>query len=90
LGNRIRHKPNMLSGGEQQRVAIARALVSGPIVILADEPSGNLDSKSGQQVMEILSDLHKKGATIILVTHDVKIAEYTDKVIKIKDGRIEE
>lgn len=90
LGNRIRHRPNMLSGGEQQRVAIARALVNKPSVLLADEPTGNLDSKSGEQVMDILTKLHKKGTTIIVVTHDPIIAERTDRVIKINDGMIEE
>ncbi len=89
LGDRIRHKPSMLSGGEQQRVAIARALVNKPAVLLADEPTGNLDSKSGDQVMGILSDLHKKGTTIILVTHDKKIAEYADRTINLVDGLIE-
>jgi len=90
LGNRIRHRPNMLSGGEQQRVAIARALVNNPSVLLADEPTGNLDSKSGSQVMDLLSKLHKEGTTIIVVTHDPKIAAKTDRVIKINDGIIEE
>ncbi|MFA6098366.1 MAG: ABC transporter ATP-binding protein [Patescibacteria group bacterium] len=88
LGDRIRHRPNMLSGGEQQRVAVARALVNEPSVLLADEPTGNLDSKSGKQVMDILVDLHKKGVTIILVTHDANIAKYADRVITINDGKI--
>jgi len=90
LTNKVRHKSSMLSGGEQQRVAIARALVNEPTILLADEPTGNLDSKSGNQVMELLKNLNKKGVTIILVTHDVEIAKYADRIIKINDGRIEE
>ncbi len=90
LEDRVRHKPNMLSGGEQQRVAIARALVNEPSVLLADEPTGNLDTKSGQQVMKRLVDLHNKDTTIIVVTHDAEIAAYADRIIKINDGRIEE
>ncbi|MDP2684715.1 MAG: ABC transporter ATP-binding protein [bacterium] len=89
LASKVRHKPSMLSGGEQQRVAIARALVNEPTVLLADEPTGNLDSKSGNQVMGILKNLNKKGVTIIIVTHDQKIADQTKKVIKINDGKIE-
>ncbi|MDD5040236.1 MAG: ABC transporter ATP-binding protein [Patescibacteria group bacterium] len=90
LGNRVQHKPSMLSGGEQQRVAIARALVNEPMVILADEPTGNLDSKSGHQVMKILLDLHLQGRTIIVVTHDPTIGEYAGRVIKIIDGTIKD
>ena len=90
LADRVRHKPNMLSGGEMQRVAIARALVNEPSVLLADEPTGNLDTKSGQQIMNMLRELHKKGVTIIVVTHDAEIAKYADRTIKINDGRIEE
>lgn len=89
LGDRVRHRPNMLSGGEQQRVAIARALVNKPSVLLADEPTGNLDSESGNQIMDLLMKLHKKGTTIIVVTHDPKIAERADLVIKINDGIIQ-
>lgn len=89
LENKVRHKPSMLSGGEQQRVAVARALINEPMILLADEPTGNLDSKSGEQVMGILKDLNKKGVTIIVVTHDQAIAGQTKKVIKISDGRIE-
>ncbi len=89
LGNKVRHKPNMLSGGEQQRVAVARALVNEPSVLLADEPTGNLDSKSGSQVMDLLKALNEKGVTIIVVTHDQNIADQTKKVIKINDGKIE-
>lgn len=89
LGHRVRHRPSMLSGGEQQRVAIARALVNEPAVLLADEPTGNLDTKSGKQVMDILADLHKKGTTIILVTHDAEIAKYADRIVRINDGIIQ-
>lgn len=83
------HEPSQLSGGEQQRVAIARAIVNQPDVIFADEPTGNLDSKSGQKVMETLQMLHKKGNAIILVTHETYTAEYAQRIIKIKDGEIE-
>ena len=88
LGDKVRHKPNMLSGGELQRVAIARALTNEPMVLLADEPTGNLDSQSGFQVMEVLKGLNKKGTTIILVTHDLAIAKYANRIINIKDGKI--
>lgn len=88
LEERIHNMPNTLSGGQQQRVSIARALMNGGEIILADEPTGALDSKSGKKVMEILIDLHQKGHTIILVTHDPKIAEYASRVIEIKDGEI--
>lgn len=88
LGDKVRHKPNMLSGGELQRVAIARALTNEPMVLLADEPTGNLDSQSGFQVMEVLKGLNKKGTTIILVTHDLAIAKYANRLINIKDGKI--
>jgi putative ABC transport system ATP-binding protein len=88
LGDRLDHKPNQLSGGQQQRVAIARALVGDPEVILADEPTGNLDSKTGATVMQYLQDLHKKGKTIIMVTHDDKLANYADRIEFLKDGQI--
>jgi putative ABC transport system ATP-binding protein len=88
LGEKLKHRPSMLSGGEQQRVAIARAIVNEPLVILADEPTGNLDSKSGQQVMEMLRGLHQKGTTVIVVTHDQKVAEYAQRIINIHDGKI--
>ncbi len=88
LANRMDHKPNELSGGQQQRVAIARALAVNPEIILADEPTGNLDSKSGATVMQFLQDLHKQGKTIIMVTHDDHLATYADRIEVLKDGQI--
>jgi putative ABC transport system ATP-binding protein len=88
LEQRMGHMPNELSGGQQQRVAIARALVNNPKIIFADEPTGNLDSKSSHEIMEILSKLNKEGRTIILVTHEEDIAKYAKRVIKLKDGQI--
>ncbi len=88
LGKRINFKPNQLSGGQQQRVAIARALINDPELILADEPTGALDSKTAKEIIDIFKSLHKEGKTIIIVTHDPKIAEETERVIKIEDGRI--
>jgi putative ABC transport system ATP-binding protein len=88
LASKINHFPNQLSGGEQQRVAIARALVTQPLIILADEPTGNLDSKAGEEIIKIFKDLNKSGNTIILVTHDKDIASQAQKIIKIYDGKI--
>lgn len=88
LEHRLEHLSNQLSGGEQQRVAIARALVTGPEVIFADEPTGNLDSKSGQKIMEILQDLNQQGKTIILVTHEQYTAATAKRIIRLKDGRV--
>jgi putative ABC transport system ATP-binding protein len=82
------HRPNQLSGGQQQRVAIARALVNDPKILLCDEPTGNLDRKTGLQIMDILCDLHHKGKTVIIVTHDPKIAEYAKRIITLEDGRV--
>jgi len=88
LSDRKHHKPNELSGGQRQRVAIARALVNSPSIILADEPTGNLDSKSGHEIMDILDKLHKAGNTIILVTHEDDIAQHAHRIIRLFDGKI--
>ncbi len=89
LGHRLNYHTNQISGGEKQRVAIARALINEPSVIFADEPTGNLDSKSGVQVMEILEDLNEQGNTVILVTHETHTAEYAKRIIRLRDGVIE-
>jgi putative ABC transport system ATP-binding protein len=89
LGDRVHHKPNELSGGQRQRVAIARALVTRPSIILADEPTGNLDSRTGEEIMELFEELHRQGNTIILVTHEADIAEHAHRVVRLRDGKIE-
>jgi len=89
LGDRMHHRPSELSGGQRQRVAIARALVNGPSIVLADEPTGNLDSKTGVEIMELLADIHRRGNTVILVTHEEEVAARADRIIRLRDGRIE-
>jgi putative ABC transport system ATP-binding protein len=89
LGDRIYHQPKELSGGQQQRVAIARALINNPVLVLADEPTGNLDTKSANEIMEILHNLHQSGRTIVMVTHEPDIAEQTQRIIAVRDGLVE-
>jgi putative ABC transport system ATP-binding protein len=89
LGDRTKHRPNELSGGQRQRVAIARALVNNPSIILADEPTGNLDSKTSHGIMELFHELHAAGNTIIMVTHEDDIAHYAHRVIRLRDGLVE-
>ncbi|HVZ24023.1 MAG TPA: ATP-binding cassette domain-containing protein, partial [Vicinamibacterales bacterium] len=89
LGDRKSHRPNQMSGGQRQRVAIARALVNNPSILLADEPTGNLDSKTGNEIMALFAKLHEGGNTIVLVTHEPDIAAYAHRAIHIRDGQIE-
>ena len=89
LGKRLEHRPSQLSGGEQQRVAIARALVNDPPIILADEPTGNLDSKNSAAIMSLLRDLHEEGKTIIYITHDRSLAKYANRIVNIADGKVQ-
>ncbi len=88
MADRIYHEPQELSGGQQQRVSIARALVNDPVMVMADEPTGNLDSKSGAEIMDLLVSLNKEGVTIVMVTHDPAIAKYTDRTIHLLDGKV--
>jgi len=89
LGDRVQHKPDELSGGQQQRVAIARALVTQPSIIMADEPTGNLDTRSGNEVLRLFQELNEQGITVIFVTHDPEIAEHSRRIIHIRDGLLE-
>jgi len=89
LGDRVTHKPNELSGGQRQRVAIARALVNNPSIILADEPTGNLDSKTSEEIMSLFEDIHGRGNTIIVVTHEEDIAQHAHRIVRLKDGLVE-
>ncbi|MCL4137494.1 UNVERIFIED_CONTAM: hypothetical protein GTU68_049292 [Idotea baltica] len=89
LGDRSHHKPNELSGGQRQRVAVARALVNNPSILLADEPTGNLDTKTSYEIMELFEDIHASGNTIIMVTHEEDIAQYAHRIIRLRDGLVE-
>jgi putative ABC transport system ATP-binding protein len=89
LGDRVKHRPNELSGGQRQRVAVARALVNKPSIILADEPTGNLDSKTSEEIMVLFNEIHSKGNTIIVVTHEEEIAQHAHRIVRLKDGLIE-
>jgi putative ABC transport system ATP-binding protein len=90
LGNRVHHKPNELSGGQRQRVAVARALINNPSIILADEPTGNLDTKTSSEIMGLIEEIHAKGNTIIIVTHEEDIAQHAHRIVRMRDGLIEE
>nr|WP_269320645.1 ABC transporter ATP-binding protein [Bacillus sp. UNC41MFS5] len=90
LGEKLHHRPNQLSGGQQQRVAIARAMVTEPTILLADEPTGALDQKTGQQIMELFHELHEEGKTIIMITHDIEIAKNASRIVHILDGNLKE
>lgn len=88
MGNRIKHYPNQLSGGQQQRVAIARAIVNNPVILFADEPTGNLDSKTSIEIMNVFQELHNQGITVIIVTHELEIAQFSERIVTFSDGKI--
>jgi putative ABC transport system ATP-binding protein len=88
LGDRMSHRPNQLSGGQKQRVAIARALINNPAILLADEPTGNLDSRTSEEILALFEDLHRRGQTIIMVTHEVDVARHARRVVRMKDGKV--
>jgi putative ABC transport system ATP-binding protein len=89
LGDRVEHHPNQLSGGQQQRVAIARALVNRPSIVLADEPTGNLDSRTSVEIMALLQELNEQGITVVLVTHEAEVAQYASRILTFRDGRLQ-
>ena len=90
LGDRLDHRPNQLSGGQKQRVAIARALATDPDILLADEPTGNLDSRTGEEILGLFQELHAEGRTVIMVTHEQEVAEHCETIVRVRDGVVEE